>query len=672
MLKHLKLKAKMLIIISSVIFITFSLTITFIAIKSSNMAKSNALDRAKEMAYRYSGIIKSRIDKAMDSGRVIAQSIEGMKKSGKEADSELLDMLIKQVLEKNSEFSGIWIMLDPDGFYNTYYAPWFYRKDNAIVSEPVETQDAYEEAMRNDYYLLPKNSKTENLLEPYLDPDINILMTTASVPVIDNGTCIGVAGIDITLEKMNDIITDIHPFETGNASLISNKGKYVAHNDPSKLGKEVDDIQEWQAALDAISSGNLFATIRYSKILETQVQTIFVPVETGNAGKPWAFVVNIPVDKVLKDAKEITISCIVMGLLSIMITAVAVTIFSGTIIRPINSVIENIKKVAQGDLTLRLDVKSQDEIGDLSIRFNEFVENLRGIIKQINHNASMINNSSDQLHSIAIDLYSGIEQTSAMAGSISLSTEEMTSGIKIVAKNMENSSASVSMVASMAEEMAVTISEIEKNTNESKAVSDEAVSRSKGAEEKMAALDLFAQEIGKIVEIITEISAQTNMLALNATIEAARAGAAGKGFAVVAVEIKNLATQTAEATLGIKQQIESMQKTTALTVKEIGQIAGIATGVNEIVSSIATAVAEQSAVTGEIAQNISQTAVSIDNVNTAVEQTSSVVTGINKDIAMMDNAASNIKTRSNMVKINAEELKGMAASLKMNIDKFNV
>ncbi len=100
-----------------------------------------------------------------------------------------------------------------------------------------------------------------------------------------------------------------------------------------------------------------------------------------------------------------------------------------------------------------------------------------------------------------------------------------------------------------------------------------------------------------VTETITEISEQTNLLALNATIEAARAGEAGRGFAVVANEIKELAKQTAQATLNIKSQIDDVQRTTSSTVTEINQISDVIRRVNDIVGTIATAVEEQTAAT---------------------------------------------------------------------------
>ena len=123
---------------------------------------------------------------------------------------------------------------------------------------------------------------------------------------------------------------------------------------------------------------------------------------------------------------------------------------------------------------------------------------------------------------------------------------------------------------------------------------------SKDVNDKMKQLREYTGEIAKVLSVIGDISDRTNLLALNATIEAARAGEAGKGFAVVANEIKELAKQTAAATLDIKALIDDVQGTSKTTREEISQISSVIGGVNDIVASIATAVEEQTAATREI------------------------------------------------------------------------
>jgi methyl-accepting chemotaxis protein len=148
------------------------------------------------------------------------------------------------------------------------------------------------------------------------------------------------------------------------------------------------------------------------------------------------------------------------------------------------------------------------------------------------------------------------------------------------------------MIASSAEQMASTINEIAENSERARGITSSAADQAKNSAERVSGLGTAAQKISKVTETITEISEQTNLLALNATIEAARAGEAGKGFAVVANEIKELARQTAEATQEIKKKIAGIQDSTSVAIADIDKIPTVINDVNQLVSSIATAVEE--------------------------------------------------------------------------------
>jgi methyl-accepting chemotaxis protein len=369
---------------------------------------------------------------------------------------------------------------------------------------------------------------------------------------------------------------------------------------------------------------------------------------------------------------------------SVKICVLAGVIFAGIIVltlfialgisRSLKELVVSFEDIAQGegDLTKRIEVRSKDEIGELAVCFNTFLEKLQGIIRQLADNAGLVNQSSNQLSEIATQLASGADDTSRRTENLSTSAEEMNANLNSVAVAMEESSTNTTMVATAAEEMTATIGEISQNAERARDISGRAVEQAHGASDQMALLGKAATAIGKVTETITEISEQTNLLALNATIEAARAGEAGKGFAVVANEIKELAKQTATATLDIKKQIDGIQSTTDGTVTSINEISAVITNVNEIVATIATAVEEQSAATSEIASNINQASQGIQQVNQNVNHSSTVSAEITSDIASVNQVTTDISTNSSLVSARAEELQRMAAELNSIVEAFKI
>lgn len=345
-----------------------------------------------------------------------------------------------------------------------------------------------------------------------------------------------------------------------------------------------------------------------------------------------------------------------------------------SITRPLKDTVMMIKDIAEGegDLTRRLDVKSNDEIRDLANWFNLFLDKLQNIIRQIAENSNIMDSASSDLLQIAGKMSSSSEKTFSLANTVAMSTEDMSSNLNEVVSAMDQSSTAANIMATASEEMMSTIGEIAQNTEKTRQISDQAVKQAKNTGEKMEELGKAAREIGKVTETITDISEQTNLLALNATIEAARAGEAGKGFAVVANEIKELARQTADATKDIKIKIEGIQKVTGLTATEIDKIIEVINNVDEFVAGISTAIEEQSITTRDIAEKISQTSQGIQQVNksaSAISQASSQIAG---DISRVKTSTSEISDNSGHVNTRAENLKEIAAQLNKIVHSFRV
>jgi transcriptional regulator with GAF, ATPase, and Fis domain len=199
-------------------------------------------------------------------------------------------------------------------------------------------------------------------------------------------------------------------------------------------------------------------------------------------------------------------------------------------------------------------------------------------------------------------------EVEASAQGMAASAEETTCQAQAVAAASEQATRNVQTVASSAEELTASIREIAARVQEASTVAQHAVRQSASATSTMMQLGQSSKEIGQVVKVITSIAQQTNLLALNATIEAARAGEAGKGFAVVANEVKELARQTARATEEIERRIAGVQDDADHAVKEIADISGVIGKINEISGTIAAAVEQQNAATGEISRNVTEAA----------------------------------------------------------------
>lgn len=345
-----------------------------------------------------------------------------------------------------------------------------------------------------------------------------------------------------------------------------------------------------------------------------------------------------------------------------------------TTIGPIKNVVASLKDIAEGDgdLTTRLDDSSKDELGELAVAFNTFVTKIQGTVKEVTGNAEQLHDSSGDLSSIADRLVEGVEQTSTKADTVAVASEEMNANMTSVAAAMEEASTNVSLVAAATEEMTASINEIARNTENANNITNEAVSQTAECSEQVSTLGIAANEIGNVLETITDISAQVNLLALNATIEAARAGEAGKGFAVVANEIKELAKQTSDATMEIKAKVEGIQQSTQGTVKGMESISTIISNVHEIVSVIATAIEEQLATTNEISENISQASTGMIEVNENVAQSAIVVGSIADDITEVNNASHQMEVNSTEVNQNAQVIRELAEQLNQLVNTFKV
>ncbi len=290
----------------------------------------------------------------------------------------------------------------------------------------------------------------------------------------------------------------------------------------------------------------------------------------------------------------------------IAMATVGALIISNLIGKPVQRVATGLENISSGDadLTQRLPVTGNDETGRVSLFFNRFLEKLQEIIKKLQADASQIDTVAKSIHSQINTIQEKASSTKGISETLYRSAGYQSRDMNEISGIMEESTGNIHSVSAAIEQLTSTVNEISRTSAKAHSNTESARAKMEQLEEEVNELGQAGEDISKVTESITAISDQVNLLALNATIEAARAGEAGKGFAVVANEIKELAKQTASAATEIQSRIDHVQQVTKNTIAGIKEAAGIVTQNSDVVSTIASAVEEQSATVNEIAQSL--------------------------------------------------------------------
>ncbi|WP_432523904.1 methyl-accepting chemotaxis protein [Kineococcus sp. SYSU DK006] len=332
-----------------------------------------------------------------------------------------------------------------------------------------------------------------------------------------------------------------------------------------------------------------------------------------------------------------------MALAAVLAVGLLVVV-TRSLTRPLHRIVEQVRAIAAGDLTVTPAVDGADELTDVAAALREAVASTRATVTGVGAGARQVADMAEALSRTATDLQAANTETAQRTGTVSATAAEV--------------SGNVATLAAGAEEMGTSIREIAHGTAAAAEVSRRAVETASTTSSAVAALSQASEQIASVVKTITAIAEQTNLLALNATIEAARAGDAGKGFAVVASEVKELAQQTAEATHDIVDKVAAIQTGTADAAAAIEEISSIIGSIDQHQSTIAAAVEEQTATTAEMARNVAAAAAGSEEIAGTV--------------ATVAGASESSRHHVDQVAQAVQQLTATVGDLRASVDSFRV
>ena len=647
--KALSMKWRILFLIFTTQLLLFSGLFTYSSIRVKQLSLDDVYQLSQEIGQKHTNALSAKWNIYSSDIFLLFEQIVDLHKMGIN-DRELIVTLLEKFLVDRNDIYAVFNLWEPNSYdgKDRYYrnksiwkedglfAPYIHYKDNHVNVSALGDKD-----YSGVYYDVPKETHRPYFSEPYLF-DVNgekVFMITFSLPIVIEGKFLGIVGIDVALDSIQEEIAGIKPYGVGKAGLFTSNGTIISNQNVSNIGKKYQDVN---TTLNGSGKQRLIESIlsRNNEVFEVNTDdgkciVVTTSFQVKNFDNTWVLAQYIPLSVALQNLNELNEMQFWSFIVILVINAIVCYFITSMIMKPIMMLSTNIEGLSsgEGDLTHKIKIRKNDELGQISKNINKFTEFLHGIIKLVQGNSKDLSDFSQELSSNAVEVAASTEQISQNLGGMTkliyqlqentgdatqnkdslsaLTTEiydqiqDQTASITESSSSIEEMSASINNVFEGTELRFKVIQELQRKANTGQASMNETLGSINLIEESTAI-------IKELVSVIYDVSNQTNLLAMNAAIEAAHAGDSGRGFSVVADEIRKLAENTAKSSKeienSIKDVISHIEKSSYAATSAGKFFSEIVTGVNEVTEGMfetKNAMTELSAGSSQIVEALS-------------------------------------------------------------------
>ena len=575
-MKSIRMKITVAIVVCSLI------TASIISILSisdtrelSNTAAENELVLTCDNTGREINALISRIEQSVDTLTDVA--MEKMDFSKFQNNNAYVEEYTNGLLQEFITFAE-----HTDGAITAYirYNPEFTEPTSGIFLTRNDTQSAFDSVTPTDFsmydpsdaahvgwYYIPVANKAPLWMDPYLNANINVYMISYVVPLYENGTSVGILGMDIDFGQLTALADNAVAFDTGYSFVVSSGGNVLYHKEIASgtdlaeyNGGELSSVKDF-----VMDSSNQGKTLQYSYNAKDKYLSY---VELGNGMK---LVLTAPVEEIKADANALSVQILLFLAMGFVVAIVLGVLIGSTIAKPIKRITEIIKQTSELNFHRALDIdklmKKKDETGIMAKAVNEMRSVLRELVGNMESVKDGLLGNMKRLDDVMRENNSISEDNSATTQELAAGMEETSASATMIVSNIDAIQTNAEGIRRLSEweqqESKAIMARARELSDNTRVSSDKAMAIFEDMKNRTAEAIEKSKVVAKINELtddIRDISSQTNLLALNANIEAARAGDAGRGFAVVATEIGVLANQTFQTVDGINEIVKDVNE----------------------------------------------------------------------------------------------------------------